>query len=96
MSSFSMETQKSVRVFLGKDLVGRWGDGGGVCLGGMINESTPCCHLYFGIQSKAQFSVKYDFGLSRRRSLMLMYEQTGGGPSCYRTEGGNYSFSKAA
>lgn len=28
-------------------------------VGGMMNECTPCCHLYFGIQSKAQFSVKY-------------------------------------
>lgn len=69
-----------------------WGsEQGGVCLGGMINESTPCCHLYFGIQSKAQFSVKYYIGLSRRQSLMLMYEWTESVPSCYRTEGGNHS-----
>lgn len=32
MSSFSMETQKSVRVFLGKDL-GGWGGGGVVWVG---------------------------------------------------------------
>lgn len=69
MPAIFMVTKKNVRVFLGR--VGGWG---GACLGGMINESTPCCHLYFGIQSKAQFSVKYYFGLSRRQSLMLMYE----------------------
>lgn len=71
MPAISMETKKSMRVFLGKELVG---ERGGLCLGGMINESTPCCHLYFGIQSKAQFSVKYYSGLSRQQSLMLMYE----------------------
>lgn len=84
MPAISMETKKSVRVFLGKELRA-------VCLGGMINESTPRCHLYFGIQSKAQFSVKYYFGLRRRQSLMLMYEETDSVPSCYRTEGGNSS-----
>lgn len=42
--------------------VGRQINGGVCMLGGMINECAPCCHLYFGIQSKAQFSVKYDAG----------------------------------
>lgn len=70
-SAISMETKERLRVFQGKEMVG-W-EGGGVWVG-MINDTTPCCHLYFGIQSKAQFSVKYYIGLSRRQSLMLMYE----------------------